>query len=248
MSVDDLNIANLTALWKLYGSTLRASSCGFALYGHDSWPLRYWLEQKAVSASGRASEALSELLDAVPAAATVPLWNGAVATSDLSKVLLAKGFVPEFEQQAMYMHMPDNCLWQGAATSVLEVMPVEDVQAVRAWVTVVEDAFGYCVDAPVIERLLGDASFGLYLGMYEQQPAVTGLLYKTAAVVGVHQLGVSRVFQGRGLARSMMENLLSRCVDWHADYVVLQASEAGLPLYERLGFVSQFSIVNYSRR
>ncbi|MDU0352676.1 hypothetical protein RS130_00990 [Paraglaciecola aquimarina] len=41
--------------------------------------------------------------------------------------------------------------------------------------------------------------------------------------------------------------LIQLSSDWGNKYMVLQASELGLPLYKNLGFISQFTIRNYQK-
>jgi hypothetical protein len=44
-----------------------------------------------------------------------------------------------------------------------------------------------------------------------------------------------------------MRFLIQCAEQWQADYVVLQASEAGRPVYQKLGFVDQF-LITYLQR
>lgn len=81
----------------------------------------------------------------------------------------------------------------------------------------------------------------------DSQPVATGLLFKTGAVVGIHQIGVPAEHQGRGYATQMMRILIQYADQWQADSVVLQASTAGRPVYQKLGFVEQFLITYVSR-
>ncbi len=71
--------------------------------------------------------------------------------------------------------------------------------------------------------------------------------YKTGDTIGIHQVGVKPCFQGQGIARHLMAALLMRCQNWQAKRAVLQASSAGLPLYQSLGFNSQFIIKSYQQ-
>ena len=63
----------------------------------------------------------------------------------------------------------------------------------------------------------------------------------------MHQVSVSPSFQGQGIAKWLMINLLNQSVDWQAENIVLQASTMGKPLYDKLGFKGQFFINNYQK-
>jgi GNAT superfamily N-acetyltransferase len=111
------------------------------------------------------------------------------------------------------------------------------------WVATGSKAFGYSIDAKVIAPLLKCDDIQLLLAYDENaEPVATGLLFKTADVVGIHQIGVPAGYQGKGYATQMMRFLIQSAEQWQASHVVLQASAAGKPVYKKLGFVEQFLI------
>nr|WP_249318896.1 GNAT family N-acetyltransferase [Pseudoalteromonas sp. BDTF-M6] len=130
----------------------------------------------------------------------------------------------------------------------LVVRNITRVEEVSSWIEVVNDAFGYRVDARAIAPLLECEQAQLYVGVWAGEVVASALLYYTGEVVGLHQVALKQTHQGQGLAKSMMQDLLRLAVASGAQYMVLQASAAGRPLYENLGFITQFEIRSYSNR
>lgn len=81
-----------------------------------------------------------------------------------------------------------------------------------------------------------DGFFGAY-----QDGTLVGMvgstIYSTFAYVGM--MGVHQKFQRRGIGLALMQRLLKWLDEKNIPQVQLDASEAGQPMYEKLGFVSQ---------
>ncbi len=79
-----------------------------------------------------------------------------------------------------------------------------------------------------------------YVGAY-QDGSLLGMvgstIYSTFAYVGL--MGVHQRFQRRGIGLALMDHLLKWLDEKGMPQVQLDASEAGQPLYEKLGFVAQ---------
>lgn len=119
---------------------------------------------------------------------------------------------------------------------------------IGVWIATGSEAFGYSIDENVIVPLLACGDVELLLAYNaDSEPVATGLLLKTDGIVGIHQIGVPADHQGKGYATQMMRFLIQLAEKWQADYVVLQASEAGRAVYQRLGFVDQF-LITYLQR
>lgn len=254
MHMDQANLTNLTSLWKKYGATMLNSDEWLTLYANTSWPHRVWFECKTVPQSSCISHSV---IDALPGEAILPVWpmtndgGGTKRCSDYQKQieqqLLARGWSLGFEQTAMYLPLSEASSTQPADPTGLEMRLVDTVNEIGVWVEIGSEAFGYTIDGHVIESLLGDSDIQVLLGIQNSQAVAGGLLYKTGEVIGVHQLGVKQACQGQGIAKRFMRQMLAECVRWRGKYVVLQASQAGKPLYDRLGFHDQFVINNYQK-
>lgn len=241
MNLIDANLENLTRLWKRYGAMQITGDAQAQAYHNTRWPHRCWWEGGAFADSDLAS-----FIDGIPESATVSIWPTQGDRSDIERQLERRDWICAFQQTAMSLTL--NHVSNGSSSEAsFRVQPVKTPAGVKEWIAVGSDAFGYTIDVPVIEQFIDDRDVRLVLGTLDGQAVASALLYKTGDVVGVHQLGVCRAFQGRGLARQLMQSLLVAVAKWQGKTVVLQASEAGLPLYQRLGFVSQFVIKNYQK-
>ena len=78
-----------------------------------------------------------------------------------------------------------------------------------------------------------------YFGAYEEETLVGmvgSIIYPTFAYVGM--MGVHQQFQRRGIGLALMQHLLKWLDGKNIPQVQLDASEAGQPMYEKLGFVA----------
>ncbi|MCV2883421.1 GNAT family N-acetyltransferase [Aestuariibacter sp. AA17] len=232
MDIDHANIHNLTGLWKKYGAHCVMQQGGSQLMASDTWPYRAWVEGK--------SDLALQLLN-TPKTHRLSRWP--YASCDVEHVSEQWQF--EFAQTAMYLPLHHYQATAVSPTNHLHMQVVKDECLLRDWLTVCSDAFGYEIDANALLPLLTEDDVTIFLGVIENQPALSALLYRTDNVIGLHQMAVSQKFQGRGLAQVAMHFLLSKAKSSGAEYMVLQASEAGLPVYSKLGFQTQFTLKHY---
>ena len=237
MHIDQLNIHNLTSLWIKYGATTVIQQDNSKLLATPSWPYRCWVEGK---------QNLTLQLSQTPETHKLCSWPypASEANDTDHPTSLNKHWHLEIEQTAMYLPL-ENISLPTRQQSAFSLHRVEDLESLTQWLDVSAEAFGYEMDIDVFKPLLTDQSIEIYLGKLDQQPAVSALLFKTGHVIGLHQMGVKQDFQGKGLAKTAMLQLLSRAQQQEADYMVLQASRSGLPLYLSLGFHKQFKLLNF---
>jgi len=104
----------------------------------------------------------------------------------------------------------------------------------------------YRLTAPA---LLGpDAPLRMYLGYLDGEPVATAEASVEAGTAALFNVGTRERFRGRGIASGVMRRVLR---DVHAagcDLAVLQAAEAGVGLYRRLGFVPFGEITEFKLR
>jgi GNAT superfamily N-acetyltransferase len=253
MHIDSANLNNLTQLWQRYGARSLYENDQLQLHKNISWPNRVWADM-ATPVSGRS---LVQTAKNAPDAAVFPLWpaireDGSAAPQETVDALVhqSRDWQPAVQLTAMALQLdkqvpvnPPNVV-----RHPIHVKCLSDDSDIAAWVEAGSKAFGYTIDAKVIVPLLACEDIQLLLGYNEDaQPVATGLLFKTGDVAGIHQIGVPADHQGKGYATQMMRFLIQFAEEWPADYVVLQASEAGRPVYQRLGFVDQF-LITYLQR
>nr|WP_241242218.1 GNAT family N-acetyltransferase [Thalassotalea sp. G2M2-11] len=129
--------------------------------------------------------------------------------------------------------------------NALNIKSISTDNDIKQWVGIGSQAFGYDINFQVIQQLRRNSAIHLLLAWLDQTPVACGLLYQTDKVIGIHQVAIAPKYQGQGLAKQLMVEMINRCFELGGNYVVLQASSAGKPLYQKLGFHEQFIIDNY---
>ncbi|MFO6425060.1 GNAT family N-acetyltransferase [Motilimonas sp. KMU-193] len=252
MELDQANLTNLTQLWQKYGAQALPTQQKTKWQANLSWPHRCWLARPLAELGDQEFESqLLSGLTRVPNNAILSLWPSALkqgvddAVLRVEQVVTKHHWLPSFEQVAMYKTIDPNVDYQVSARDGFRLVEVSSELELQLWLDVASAAFDYQIDSAVIAGLLNDPNIKVLLAYQGKQAVASALLYKTGEVIGLHQVGVKPACQGQGLARDLMHTLIAMSAKWQGRYVVLQASAAGLPLYQRLGFVSQFKISNY---
>lgn len=263
MHIDEANLNNLTGLWKKYGFDVVKDRIGPTMLINPRWPHRCWYEWPPSIDVQRDNPwpaiDYDVLLSGIPQATIIPICSFVSsrpinllpfqAEHDLlEQALIAQKWICHFEQTAMFLELPDETAIAPSVNAEFRIRIITSYEELAVWVDVCEDAFGYDIDPLVLEPLIGDKDIQIILGDLNGQAVAAALLYKTGNTIGIHQVGVRKAFQGKGIASSLMNEVLGLSVQWGGKNAVLQASQAGLSLYCRLGFNSQFIIKNYRRR
>ncbi len=260
MTINQLNITNLTGLWNKYGANPIESIHGVTLHGNRSWPNRYWFEitdseQVDNLTPDQLQKTLDKLINLVPSSKMLPilpLVNGSEKINKainewLQQYLDNNNWQLTLEQTAMYLDLESYLCNSAANNNQLNVQKISSVEDIKAWVTVCEEAFGYSIDQSVIEHVKNHSEIQLLLAHINNQPVATALTYITQGIVGIHQVGVRKNQQGKGIAKQLMEKIIEQNKLDNKKLVVLQASKVGKPLYDRLGFGVLFEIGSFKR-
>lgn len=242
MNIEDKNLKNLSGLWKKYGAS--SVSAGSTCVMNNGWPHRCWFESTVEIARDNVAD--------IPQSAIVPIWPSFELGAPGSAAALEQSLIQNlwqctFEQTAMALPLGTGSNHAPAPRPGFELNLVSSNEELEEWLKIGSEAFDYDIQRAVIAPLLSDECIKVFLA-YEQGKAVaSALLFKTGDAIGVHQVGVRRDFQGQGIARSLMLQLIEICAQWGASDIVLQASKAGKPLYDSLGFDTLFTIRNFQK-
>lgn len=254
MYIDEANLNNLTGLWKKYGSRPINEDALPLLHTHLHWPHRCWFDWSKDDIGYSLGYSNHSLwLEDVPESAIIPVWSVTSdnedenATPFIEKQLLDKKWICAFEQLAMYKELQEETRCLPLPRPGFQVMPVRTFADIKKWVDIGSEAFAYHIAPSVIENLFNDKDIRILVGWQDKQAVASALLYKTGDIIGLHQVAVKHAFQGQGIARCFMQEIIAASALWQGKYIVLQASQAGQPLYESLGFIAQFTIKNYQR-
>lgn len=258
MTNAEINYRNLFSLWRLYGAKKFTLSHTSSLWFNESWPYRSWIEEAENNYCDNSKEPLltrtTNVLSLLPRK-TVFYNVHNIPAQILNRkpfhtpasVLRKAGLVEGFTQHAM--HLPLH-KWQPPlqASPVIELREIASKKDMDQWTAVGSEAFNYQIDSTSISRALRSSDVNCFLAMADGLPVATALLYQTGSTMGFHQVAVHPTMQGKGIANKLMVDLITHCKDRGIDTIALQASDAGKPLYEQLGFVELFEIVNYQKR
>lgn len=253
MQVDQANVNNLKSLWEKYGSQLLKLDKNIIKI-NTHWPYRCWFDDVM-------SLIDFSCLNKLPESTVFPVWgklsnekNTEHEFAELS--LIDKQFEKNnwfclFEQTAMYLALTNgsfNIIEHQVQLRIgFAIKKVETPKELTLWVDIVTESFGYSIDRVVIEKLIYDQDMQILMAYYNDEAIATAVLHKTSDIIGVHQVGVKKKFQSKGFARILMQRIIAASLLWQGKYIVLQASPSGKPLYESLGFKSQFLIKNYKK-
>ncbi|WP_265110895.1 GNAT family N-acetyltransferase [Halosolutus halophilus] len=122
--------------------------------------------------------------------------------------------------------------------SVAEIAEVTDSDERDEFSTVTASAFEWPLDVveQVDQAALAADDVRLFLGRVDGHPAASGLLIQSGHVAGVYSIGVVEEFRRRGIGEAMSWEVLQAGREAGCQVGVLQSSEMGYPLYERMGF------------
>ncbi len=229
------NIDNLTQLWRSMHTQQLPEGLLLSAY----WPNKLWYSPEQIPASAR----LQPLLEAAPDRVTLPIW---IEDGPFAEALDATGFALASRHTAMALEPGRLTARARHADGGYALQRVESESELEAWTRVGSDAFGYHIDHQSTQALAATSGASLYLAHLDGHYAGTALLFDSHGVVGIHQVGVVPACRGRGLARQVMYDLVEPAAVNR--YHVLQASSAGQPLYEQMGFDALFTIHNYQRQ
>ncbi|MDP5213418.1 GNAT family N-acetyltransferase [Pseudoalteromonas tunicata] len=223
VSILEQNLTNLHSFW----STMPFTQQG-TWFRHNQWPHKLWQ-------AGFDSPLSSNL--------TTIAGHVLVSTHPINSQLLPAQFT-QSHLITMSLGLNDNT----AAELCSKVTPETDF---IQWANACGKAFGYQIDADVIEQLAQHSNNWILSLKVDEQIAVTAILHQTNSgfgeqtTFGLHQMGALTEFRGQGLAKKMMQHLIAFAKQQGASLLTLQASQAGLPLYEKLGFKAQVPLYSY---
>lgn len=244
MDEDDLlraNIENLCAFWTACGTEDHALDGGGVLHRSSSWPRRLWFDY-GYHPNHDDLEALLDIAQTVDGPVTIPQWHW--DDSAMRQTLEATGWEVKMRQEAMVAPLADI---GPPPPSAVPLRWLDGPEAAGEWTRVASAGFGYAIDEAVIVGLVGVTGFHLVLADAEGSTVGAGLLLQAGPVAGLHMLGVPKAHRRRGYARQLMHGLLAHAYELGCELATLQASNAGKPLYEQLGFRDQGILHSFRR-
>lgn len=210
----DKNLNNLNLYWQALNPQEQDG-----LFTHTSWPNKQWcadfsLPSHVALPAGKVFSTVSE--------------QHALEDSNLS-----------FQGQLVIMNLPidTQAITQKPSTQApQQIKRLTCEEDASNWASACGLAFGYDVDARVIQGLLKDPNASVLAYIIDNKIAGTAITYHTGDTLGVHQVGTVLSYRKMGVAVALMQYLIHQAQHDGIDYMSLQASQAGIHLYEKLGF------------
>lgn len=121
----------------------------------------------------------------------------------------------------------------------LRIERAGDRAGLAAFQRVMAAGFGMPID--IARRLITLATLDVpgiecYLGYVDGEPVTSSTLCRTGRTAGVYNVATIESHRKRGLGEAMTWHAVTRGAQAGCDVAILQASEMGRPIYERMGF------------
>ena len=132
-----------------------------------------------------------------------------------------------------------------------EIRRVTDGPGVRDHILTAAAGFEMSVDwieAIMTEALAARPEAAVYVGYTDGHPVSTGLGIRTGRTIGVYNIATLEIARRRGYGAAMTMRIVDDGAADGCDVAILQASEMGRPIYERLGFRTVVEYVGYVDR
>jgi len=120
-----------------------------------------------------------------------------------------------------------------------EIRRINDAAGLDDHVGTLADGFG--IPEPILRPWIGEELWqrdgcAVYVGYTDGQPVTTGFGIRTGRTIGVYNIATLETARRRGYGAAMTERVVADGAAAGCDVAILQASDMGRPIYERLGF------------
>lgn len=214
------NLNNLHEFWSLMPYTLNEG-----VYHHISWPNKVWNANLGIENHPQ------------------PNHERFATAQELSENCL-QSLAMQISNQliAMYLDLADA---KSSESQTVEILTQEN--QLSDWALSCSEAFGYSIATDPLKQLFANKNVNFFIFKVQGQIAGTAIAFKTEDTMGIHQVGVLPSFQGQGIGKKLMMHLIEYAKIKQCKYVTLQASQAGLSIYKKLGFKEIGSVYHLSR-
>jgi len=167
-------------------------------------------------------------------------WVGpADSPSDLKERLISKGFIPKENDYGMYLDLENYIL---NSPNKLKIKQVSNTSELKEFDSIHVRSFGNPKAFDIIFNKIPSsayqekAPYRFYTGYINKKAVTTGVLVFHANVVGIYYIVTLPEEKRKGYATEMMGHLLTIAKEENQKTAVLQASEQGKKVYEKIGF------------
>jgi len=168
--------------------------------------------------------------------------------AELSSYLESLGLVPGWTRPGLALDL-DN-VDREPLPAGLKIRHAENLESLKSCAQIFSKAFGADKQTTTWMHDLAmyygiSTSRRWYLGLLDEKPVATSLLILHKGVAGIYCVATLEEARGRGIGAALTREPLLVAQGLGYDFVVLQSSKMGLPVYERLGFREYCKIKAY---
>jgi GNAT superfamily N-acetyltransferase len=127
----------------------------------------------------------------------------------------------------------------------LGISPIINRSDLREWMAVIAGE-NWFFEEDYLTAAMVDSGLTMYIGRWEGKAISVAMLFVNAGVAGIYLVNVLSNYWRRGVGRAMTHRLLTDARDLGCSTAVLQASDMGRSLYEKMGFCQICEIEYYS--
>lgn len=179
-------------------------------------------------------------------------WIGpATLTPELGKTLLAHGLAHAGDTPGMAINLRDLQV-SPSLPAQFTLTPVTDLEGIERWVQTYATCSGFNEQAEhlwqTIHRhvaLKHATSSRYYVGWLNGKPVATSLLFFHNGVAGIYHVATLPEHRGQGIGTAMTSLPLREALEQGYRLGVLESSQMGFSLYQRLGFQQYCTLSAY---
>lgn len=237
MNNNELNINNLTALWKdassFYPNDFSDENFECAYIENSQWPNRIWAKNpKAIEHFRKIQENLGGNYKDF----TFSHFNIANENTSLKN---NQNLKTKSVQYGMSLSLINKFKKQRN----LEFKIVENEEEAQVWSDSFYKIFSYEISLETIIKTKREIPY--YLVCFEKELIGTVILFVTNQTAGIHSLGILPQKRKRGFATEIMHHILNKSIEQNLSLATLQASEMAKEMYLKMGFSIDFLMENY---
>ena len=121
----------------------------------------------------------------------------------------------------------------------LEIRRIEDAAGLGDHILTIVEGFG--IPDPITRPWIGEELWlregcAVYVGYTDGKPVSSGFGIRTGRTIGIYNIGTVESARRRGYGAAMTVRVAADGAAAGCDVAILQASDMGRPVYERLGF------------
>ncbi|MEP4533202.1 MAG: GNAT family N-acetyltransferase [Cyclobacteriaceae bacterium] len=231
------NTNNMTSLWKLGGRSdgfyFSNDSYAISRAPHSQWPNKLWFHK---SPDSTVMNEVSERWDLKDI--TTVTWSGCSPKD--KELLKSHGLALKNSLTGMSLDLKTSYRRETALT----LQEVKSSRSAIIWSQLFVNAFGYQIHPVTIEKTMHDVRY--FIAISKKQHVGTVAIYQIEPLLaGIHSMGIVSDQRRKGFAENILSGVLEIVRRKGARYAMLQASQMGKPLYQKIGFREDFELQHF---